>query len=138
MNGHCMCNAVTVDVAALGPGMTACHCEMCRRWTGTAFVAVHAKGADVAWKGPVKTGSFSTWATRGWCDDCGSTLFYRIKEDGSYGLSTGLFDNAADHALTGEYYVDEKPEGWAFAGDHTRMTRAEALAHFGVTEEDMQ
>ena len=138
MNGHCMCNAVTVEVAALGPGMTACHCEMCRRWTGTAFVAVHATGADVAWQGPVKTGQFSAWAERGWCDDCGTTLFYRIKGDGSYGLSAGLFENAADHALTGEYYIDQKPAGWGFGGEHTRMTRAESLAHFGVTEEDMQ
>lgn len=137
MKGQCMCGAVVVEARALGPDMSACHCEMCRRWTGAAFVAVHARGADVTLSGPVKTGSFSPWAERGWCDDCGSALFYRTKENGSLGLSAGLFDNAADHTLTDEYYIDHKPTGWSFAGDHIRMTRAEALAHFGVSEGDI-
>lgn len=137
MIGRCMCGAVEAEVRALGDGMTACHCDMCRRWTGSAFVAVHAKGADVTLNGPVKTVSLSSWAERGWCDTCGSTLFYRIKEDGSYGLSAGLFENAAGRQITGEYYIDHKPAGWAFGGDHTRMTERESLAHFGISEGDM-
>ncbi len=134
MNGRCMCGAVTLKVAELGPDMNACHCEMCRRWTGSAFVAVHADASNVAIDGPVKTKATSAWATRGWCDDCGSTLFYRTNHNGSYGLSAGLFDNAAGRTLNIEYYVDQKPNGFAYAGDHKRMTETETLAHFGVEE----
>lgn len=137
MNGRCMCGAVTVAADALDDRMSACHCEMCRRWTGTAFVAVHAKGSDVTLTGPIKTVRLSTWAARGWCDDCGSTLFYNLLKDGSYGLSAGLFDNAADRQITHEYYHDHKPDGWAFSGDHTRMTRRESLEFFGISEGDI-
>ena len=132
IQGHCMCGAVTVDVTRLGEKMSACHCDMCSRWTGSAFVAVHAASDDVTLNGPVKTIASSDWATRGWCDACGSTLFYRVNQDGSYGLSAGLFANAGGKALTIEYYIDHKPAGFAYTGDHTRLTEAETLAHFGI------
>ncbi len=133
INGRCMCGAVTVEAAHLGERMSACHCDMCRRWTGAAFVSVHARADNVTLTGPVKTLDTSEWAERGWCDACGSTLFYRLKQDGSYGLSAGLFEDAAGHSLTEEYYIDQKPVGWAFAGDHNRMNAAETLAFFGIS-----
>lgn len=132
IKGHCMCGAVTVSVAKLGETMNACHCEMCRRWTGSAFVAVHALSDDVTMNGLVKTIASSDWATRGWCDTCGSTLFYRVNNDGSYGLAAGLFDDLAGKVMSVEYFIDQKPAGFAFAGDHTRLTEVETLAHFGI------
>jgi len=130
--GQCMCGAVTVSMAKLGDTMSACHCDMCRRWTGSAFLSVHASGGNVTIDGPVKTVSLSDWAERGWCDACGSTLFYRLKDNGSYGLSAGLFENMGGNGLTQEYYVDQKPAGFAYSGDHKRMTEAETLAFFGI------
>lgn len=132
INGHCMCGAVTVSVAKLEGQMNACHCEMCRRWTGSAFVALHGTSDDVTFTGPVKTFASSEWATRGWCDTCGSTLFYRMNHDGAYGLAVGLFDGAAGQSLEIEYFVDRKPAGFGFAGDHDRLTETETLARFGI------
>ena len=136
-SGRCMCGAVTVSAAKLGDKMNACHCDMCRRWTGSAFVAVLGTADDTTFDGPVKTVSLSEWAERGWCDACGSTLFYRLKHDGSYGIAAGLFDDAAGQTLNIEYYVDRKPAGFAYAGDHKRMTEAETLAYFGITQGEM-
>ena len=96
-------------------------------------MAVHAKSDDVTLKGPVKTHATSDWAERGWCDASGSTLFYRLRHAGCYGVSAGLFEDAAGHRLTEEYYIDHKPAGWDFAGDHKRMNEAETLAFFGVS-----
>lgn len=136
MTGACLCGAVTVEVAALGDGMSACHCDMCRRWTGAAFLSVHAAADDVRIAGPVRERETSDWAARGWCDDCGSTLYYRLRDGGGYGLSAGLFEDAAGRSLSLEYYVDRKPRGFAFAGDHSRLTTSETLARFGVSEGD--
>ena len=63
INGRCMCGDVTVEVAKLTERMNVCHCEMCRRWAGSAFVAVHGVAADVTFSGPVKTIASSKWAT---------------------------------------------------------------------------
>ena len=42
-----------------------------------------------------------------------------------YGVSAGLFDNAAGLTLTSESYIDRKPEGFSYAGDHQRITEAQ-------------
>ncbi len=131
-----MCGAVTVEVAKVADRMNACHCSMCRRWTGSAFVVVHGTAEDTTFDGPVKVLSSSDWAERGWCDACGSALFYRTKHDGAYGIAAGLFDDTAGQTLTIEYYIDRKPAGFAFAGEHTRLSTVETLAHFGISEEE--
>jgi hypothetical protein len=136
ISGQCLCGAVTVDVAAMGDGLSACHCDMCRVWTGVAFTAVHAQASDVTFSGPVKTRDTSEWARRGWCDDCGSTLFYQTQDDGSYGLSTGLFPDAAQRPVTIEYFSELTPHGLSFAGPHRRLNTKQTLAYFGAPEGD--
>ena len=40
VTGHCLCGSVTVTATSSKPHLEACHCEMCRRWCGSAYVAV--------------------------------------------------------------------------------------------------
>jgi hypothetical protein len=76
----------------------------------------------------------SEWAQRGFCRKCGSSLFFQMQDGDHYVMSLGAFDDSADFKLEGEIYIDEKPPGYDFAGDHSRMTGAEFLASIGVTE----
>jgi hypothetical protein len=43
-------------------------------------------------------------------------------------VSMGAFDDQSVFQLAGEIYVDAKPPGYAFAGDHPRQTGEEFLA----------
>ena len=84
--------------------------------------------AHVRVTGPVKTHQSSPLAERAWCDTCGSALWFRYTEGrdaGYFELAPGLFDNAGDAALMREVYVDRCPTGYALAGTHARVTRAE-------------
>ena len=103
--GHCLCGAVTVTVTELDLHFGACHCGMCRRWTGVAFVAFPAAPGSVEATGPVRTRAFSDWAERAWCDDCGSALWYEVTADGPVKgtryVAAGLFENAGGVALAG-------------------------------------
>jgi len=85
--------------------------------------SVKFEGAD-----KIKRYASSDWAERGFCADCGSNLFYRLKEADRYIMCTGAFDDQSPFELVGEIYVDEKPPGYAFAGDHPRQTGEEFLA----------
>ena len=38
--GHCLCGAVQYTATLPEEGLGACHCEMCRRWTGGPYVSV--------------------------------------------------------------------------------------------------
>lgn len=77
---------------------------------------------------PVKRYASSAWAERGFCTECGTSLFYRLVEPDTYIMATGCFDDAEPFRLAGEIFVDEKPAGYEFAGDHPRMTGEEFLA----------
>ena len=77
----------------------------------------------------------SDWAERGFCAECGTNLFYHLIEPSSYVLCTGSFDDADQFSLAGEIYIDEKPKGYDFAGDHPRLTGAEFLKSIGMDPE---
>lgn len=137
LKGHCMCGAVTVTMVPAKPEIHACHCGMCRRWTGSALFAVDAAPGTLMADGPVVAFASSDWAERARCGACGSPLWYRLTlpDTDFHAVSAGLFENAADFPLTKEIFVDRKPEGYALAGDHLRMTEAEYLASIGVSAE---
>ncbi len=127
LDGQCICGAVTVRFEPAKPALGAGHCEMCRRWTGSAFVEIDAKPGSRTFDGPVKVFTAPDWAERVWCDKCGSTPWYHLTLPGHdhYSLSAGLVDNAGGLTLGGEIYIDVKPDGYRFAGDHKVQTKAE-------------
>jgi hypothetical protein len=134
MTGHCLCGAVTVAFEPLKDALGACHCEMCRRWTGSAFLEIDVKPDTMTYNGPVKSYASSDWAERAWCDICGSTLWYHLTLPGHdyYSVSAGLVDDAGGLTLTTEIYYDVKPAGYAFAGTHEMKTKAEIEAGFAA------
>jgi hypothetical protein len=111
---------------------------MCRRWTGVAFVAFPVAPGGVEVTGPVRTRAFSEWAERAWCNDCGSALWYEVTAEGPMQgtryVAAGLFENAGGFTLASEIYIDRKPAGYAFAGEHPRKTQAEVEAAFAAPE----
>lgn len=117
IRGACLCGAVTVRAEALG-GLSACHCDPCRRWSGSVFAGFEAR--DVAVEGPVRTFRSSPFAVRGWCDECGTHLYF--KDDGAEPeLSPGLFAEAADWPLEREVYAD-RARAFRLAGEHQRVS----------------
>ena len=138
LKGACLCGACKVTITPAEDHMHACHCDMCRAWTGSSLMAVKVNPGDMQIDGPVRTRATSDWAERAWCDDCGSSLFYRVTSPGPYEqvahVATGLFENAGGLTLTGELYTDRRPSGYAFVGELHGMTKAEVEAMFGGEE----
>lgn len=129
--GHCLCGAVRFTAEVVSTRHSACHCGMCRRWAGgTPFFGVRTR--DVKFEGGEHITRFesSGWADRGFCARCGTHLFYFLKPLSTYMMGAGTFDDAAGFELASEIFIDEKPPGYAFAGDHPRLTAAETLAKF--------
>lgn len=134
LNGACLCGACKVTITPAENHMHVCHCDMCRAWTGSALMAVQVNPGDLAVTGPERRRATSDWAERAWCDDCGSSLYYRVTADGPYKdvahVAVGLFANAGGFPLVSELYVDSRPEGYSFAGNLKGITRAEMEAMF--------
>jgi hypothetical protein len=79
----------------------------------------------------------SDWARRGFCSRCGSSLFYRMKQEGAkWAVLAGTLDLPPGHEIRMEIFVDEKPDYYDLAGDRPRLTAEETLARFGGPSND--
>ncbi len=120
MTGTCLCGAVRVRAVAAG-ALSACHCRPCRRWSGSVFAGFDAEGVEI--EGPVRTYRSSSFATRAWCEACGTHLWFR-DDGGPFELSPGIFDEAGAWPLAREVYAD-RARAFALAGDHERVSAAD-------------
>jgi len=135
--GGCLCGAVRFRATGVPSTYAVCHCEMCRRWTGSAFMEVSIPEGQVTWDGTehIATRATSAWAERAWCRDCGSPLYYRVTADtkwaGKYDIALGLFDDPSGFTPTHEIYIDHKPDSFAYIDQGQKtVTRAECVAQF--------
>ena len=131
----CLCGAVTVRASGIDRHAGACHCDMCRKWSGGPLIAVDC-GKDVLFDGEdnIEVYNSSNWADRGFCAKCGTHLFYRLKESGQYIMPAGLFESLGydfDHQI----FIDRKPGWYAFANETRNMTGEEVFAQYAPPEE---
>jgi len=137
--GGCLCGAVRFVAKDVRDDFGACHCEMCRRWTGSALLGVTVPEGNVTWEGAaqIATRQTSGWAERAWCRECGSGLWFRVTMEGAYSgnyeLPIGLFDDANGMVMGNEIYIDHKPDSYAYVGAGRKlMTRADCALKFAV------
>jgi hypothetical protein len=133
-NAACLCGAVHLKVAELKKRVGACHCNMCRKWSGTALMAVDC-GSDVTIDGEENISVFdsSRWAVRGFCKHCGSHLFYRLKQNNQYMIPVGLFSDQEGFVFDHQVFIDKKPPYYSFADKTEELTEAEVFAKYGVS-----
>lgn len=134
MNGHCLCGAVSF-VSPATREIGACHCGDCRRWGGGPLLTVHC-GPDVQFSGKEHIGVYasSEWAERGFCQQCGTHLYYRLHATGEYFVPAGAFESQ-DFELATQIYIDKKPAYYDFANRTPTLTEAEVIARYAPPQD---
>lgn len=128
MKGKCLCGSIEVN-APDATDIDVCHCSTCRRWSGGPMLAVHCgEGVEFAGEAPARFQS-SEWAERGFCQQCGTHLFYHLKESDEYILPAGLFSKD-DFQMQSEIFIDEKPAYYTFSNKTQKLTGEEVFAMF--------
>ncbi len=131
MTGRCLCGAVSYAAEDVETDIHACHCGLCRRWSGAAILAAPVGKVEFDGVEHIRCYRSSEWAERGFCERCGTNLFHRAKESGQHHIWLGTFDDESPFKLVGEIYIEDKPNSYNFAGEHPRLTGAEFLASLG-------
>ncbi len=97
--GGCLCGAVRYRASADPVRAVSCHCGMCRRASGAAFLTfVHFPSDSLVWTvGKPRRYRSSPEAERGFCAKCGSTLTMHesVLED-RVQVCLGSLDRAGD------------------------------------------
>ena len=135
LSGHCLCGAVKYSVSPkLKDGalhVDACHCSMCRRLIGGPLMGVALESAPVV-EDETHLGVYasSDWAERLFCKNCGTNLYYRLKDGSFHTANAGPLDGLDEAKFALEIFVDEKPAYYDFAQDTKKLTGAEVMALF--------
>lgn len=127
ITGHCLCGDVSFDVKGNVSAVTFCHCDQCQRWHGNYAAYTGCQLQDLVFTSDDSLAWYqsSDVARRGFCSNCGSSLFWdRLGSNGigiaagSLVMPTGL--SPAEHIFMkscGDYYTikDDLPQ---LKGDH--------------------
>ncbi len=132
--GHCLCGAVHFTAAYASKSVGACHCSMCRKWGGGPLM-VSDCGVDVEFAGEENVIEFnsSDWAVRGFCQQCGTHLFYKLKGSQQYMIPVGLFESDDGFVFDHQVFVEERPSYYCFSNQTSEMTGAELFAKYTPT-----
>lgn len=111
-SGGCLCGAVRFRITGTLRQIVACHCGQCQRYHGN-FAAYSACDRDrivfdeqrgLTWF------DSSDKARRGFCAECGSSLFWEPTFDGYTSVSAGSLDQTGDLKLVRHIYTCDKPD----------------------------
>lgn len=130
-SGQCLCGAVRFHARPKHVVMDVCHCGMCRRWSGGAWMTVECE-PDLAVEGEeqLRLYASSEHAERGFCASCGTSLFWRMRDRSLLTVSAQAFQHPEQFPFATEIFIDEKPDNYAFANDTVKKTGTEIMAMF--------
>lgn len=131
-NGKCLCGSVRLIAKPKNGDIGVCHCDMCRKWGGGPFFAAACENHNMRFEGAEHIAVFSSseWAERGFCQKCGTHLFYRLKQGEHYAIPVGLFDSSEEWQLDEQIFIDKKPPFYSFREKTRELTEAEVLAEY--------
>lgn len=115
--GGCLCGAVTFSLAWPSKWVAHCHCSMCRRAHGAAFVTwVGIESGQFTLDDPeglVRWYTSSPGAERGFCSRCGSSMLFRSERwPGEMHVVVANLDEGADRAPMAHVFWDTHVD-WA-------------------------
>lgn len=111
--GRCLCGAVSFRGKWGSDDLRACHCGQCRRWSGHVWAGAGAVGLRI--EGPVRWFRSSDQAERGFCPDCGSSLFWRRVGADLIDVAPGAVDAPTGLRLAGHIFVADKGDYYDIA-----------------------
>ena len=120
--GRCLCGAVRYVILERIAHIFRCHCQNCRKATGSAYalVAVIAKQAFRLSDGAdqLRVYRSSPQAQRYFCGQCGSPI-YAIKDSSPevYRIRIGLIDEDIEEVCNTHIFVADKAN-WEQINDH--------------------
>ena len=117
--GGCLCGAVRYEVRGPLRDIVNCYCSMCQRLHGAFGAHSKADRSDIRIleKRGLKWYASSERAERGFCGECGSSLFWKPSAQSGIGILVGTLDAPDGLRTIGHIFVTEKRHFIEIAGD---------------------
>ena len=127
ITGGCICGAVRYQVnGALRP-VIACHCEQCRRFSGhfVAATATRKTYFQLLQADGLKWYSYQSGLRQGFCQECGSSLFFEDEQSARISIAAGSLDQPQGLKLAAQIFAAE-------AGDYYQLDTSVPISENGT------
>lgn len=123
ITGGCLCGAVRYRVTGDPIGTAYCHCSKCRRFHGhyPAYASLHRNHLDIVKGNTLKWYRSITDETpdvhRGFCSECGASLFWDPRGQDRIAVSLGSMDDPQDLAPSAHLWTSQKGRYYRITDD---------------------
>lgn len=108
--GGCHCGGVRYETSASLRPVMVCHCRDCMKTIGNSIAATAAPEREVLiTETTLKWYRSSDIAERGFCTQCGASLFFRPDGTGRISITAGTLDDASGLECAGQIYAHDHP-----------------------------
>ena len=111
-DGGCHCGAVRFTVQGPLWQILICHCSDCRNLAGNSWAstAVADGNCRMIKSEALKWYKSSSWATRGFCGECGAQMFYKVNDGSEFSVAAGMLDEELGLRAAGQIFAGSLPE----------------------------
>lgn len=127
--GGCLCGAVRFEIIGTLRNVVNCHCSKCRRFHGSfgAYTRVDQDALVLVERRGLKWFRSSTDETpnvqRGFCMECGSSLFWHPTDQGSISVAAGSLDSPTGLETMGHIWLSQKGDFYDIRDDFPKFER---------------
>ncbi len=127
--GRCLCGAVAFEITGPLRPAIACHCRQCRVTSGHFWAATSVLDEAMTFERDdgLRWYQSSDTAKRGFCDQCGASLFWKPVGQDRTAIAVGVIEEPTGLALSAHVFVEDKgdyyeigdglPQHQQFSGD---------------------
>lgn len=113
--GGCLCGAVRFEVTGALRDVILCHCAMCRRTHGhvAAYTATAKHALRITQARGLRWYASSAIARRGFCCECGGSLFWEPSAKDYVAIAAGMLDAPTGLATAVQIHVESAGDYYA-------------------------
>ena len=111
--GSCLCGQVQFEIYGDLRGVVNCHCSKCRKFHGNfgAYTRVKIENVRITKKESLKWFKSQTDETvnvrRGFCTECGSSLFWHPKDQPDISIAAGSLESPTNLKTVGHIWCSQ-------------------------------
>lgn len=122
--GGCLCGAVRYRAHGPLRAVIACHCHQCRRQSGhfAAYTSVARAGdLELTRTDGLKWFQSSATASRGFCERCGSALFWKPVDRDRVSISAGSIEGPTGVRIAAHFHCVSKGDYYDIPDGETQL-----------------
>ena len=124
--GYCLCGAVKFLISGNLRDVVNCHCRQCLHTHGHygAYTSVEKRKIHFVKNLGLKWFQSSNEARRGFCKECGASIFWERSDSEFISIAAGMLDTALYIKTNGHIFFSDKPSYYEILDDLPKFPQA--------------